>query len=108
MAVGGGGARIAQPPVARLGPLQPRSALFLMVFTMRGCLRGLAHLGWVVLQHHARCAHMRCAHCASPGTLRQRGYIEDFKHAVVNLAFGSVNSAMRSYDVIVKPARVPH
>ena len=90
MAVSSGGARIAQPPVARSGQLQARSAYFSMMLTTRGCLRGLAHLGWVVLQHFTPSAHMRCAHCASPGTLRQRGFIEDFKHAVANLAFGTV------------------
>ena len=90
MAVSGSGARIAQPPVAQSGPLRARSAPFPMVSAMRGCLRGLAHLGWVVLQHPARCAHVRYTHCASPGTLRQRGYINEITHAVAILAFGTV------------------
>ena len=60
-----------------------------MIFAMWGCLRGFAHLGWMVLQHPARCAHVRYAHCASPGTLRQRGYIDELTHAVANLALGT-------------------
>ena len=90
MAVSGGGARIARPPVARSGPLRAQLARLFMIFAMWGCLRGFAHLGWMVLQHPARCAHVRYAHCASPGTLRQRGYIDELTHAVANLAFGTV------------------
>ena len=39
----------------------------------------------------ARCAHMRCAHRASPETLRQRNFVEEITQAVADLAFGTVH-----------------
>ena len=82
---------MVQPPVARSGPSWARSACFSVYSAMRSCLRGLARLGAMVLQHSARCAHMLRTRC-TPGTLRMQSARTGTVHtrAVANLAFGIV------------------